>query len=189
MTENELYENKNIKVTVYNGNDFFYMNNMCKFPFAYEVARKIDGEFKVYENAERIAKALKYCYENNMRCRIWYGDSETGESWLDEIDITGYVKRSGGCLKVPLLVYNSRSWGGGEILMNAIVRIDCIKTKEKLYVHKNFHVPSLVIVPSDTDGYEWQVENGTTGRVCARFKTRIQAERYIEFMKGERYSK
>jgi hypothetical protein len=164
------------------------MDDSDKFPFAYEVASKIDGELKIFENAERIAKALKYCYENKMRCRIWYGNRETGESWVDEIDVTGFVKRSGGCLKVPLLVYSSKSYGGVEILISAIVRIDCIKTKEKLYVHKNFHVPSLVIVPSDTDGYEWQVENGMTGRVCARFKTLIQAERYVEFMKGERYS-
>lgn len=189
MTENELYESKDIKVTVYNGNDFFYMNNMSKFPFAYEVARKIDGEFKFFESSERIAKALRYCYENRERCRIWYGNRETGESWLEEFDVTGYVKRSSSCLKVPLLVYKSTSYGGIEIPTSAIVRIDCIKTTATLYTHTNFHVPPLVIVESDTDGYEWQVENGTTGRVCARFKTLIQAERYIEFMKGERYSK
>lgn len=189
MTENELYGNKNIKVTVYNGNDFFYRNDMSKFPFAYEVAKKIDGEFKFFKNAERIAKALKYCYEGGERCRIWYGNRETGESWTEEFDVTGYVKRSSGCLKVPLLVYKSTSYGGIEIPTSAIVRIDSIKTKTVLYMHTNFHVPPLVIVESDTDGYGWQVENGMTERVCARFKTRAKAERYIAFMKGERYSK
>jgi hypothetical protein len=113
------------------------------------------------------------------RVRIWYGDVKTGLAWNDEYDIMGYIGRSTGEQKIPLLVNNARSFGGGGILTHCIVRIDDIAAKTTLYKHPNFkcdivlsNVDNLLVLP-----------------VSARFKTPDQAQRFIKFMHGERYSK
>ena len=64
-----------------------------------------------------------------IRIRIWYGDPQTGLSWGDSE--VGYVGRSCGDLKIPIIVHNNRSTGGGHISERAIIRIAYANKKRR----------------------------------------------------------
>lgn len=147
--------------------------------------------FKFEENTcDKVKKALIDCYHSKSRIRIWYGDTDTGVPWLDEYDIIGTVGRSGGQVKIPLLLKNARSSGGGGILTNRIIRIDIISSKHTIYEHPLFCVPKLEVYPNLDDEtkvpYPFIVLK--YGTIQARFKTDKKAYKYIDFMNGKRYT-
>lgn len=117
------------------------------------------------------------------RIRVWYGDIKTGLSWNEEHDIMGYIGRSTGTDKIPLLVNNKRSFGGGGLLDHCIIRIDDIKAKKTLYKHEKFHV-DLVLNNADKTIVMSQKKG-----IIARFNNEEKAQKYLNFMYGERYSK
>ena len=73
------------------------------------------------------------------------GDTDTGWDWLEEFETHGYVGRSIGPVKVPLLVANRRSLGGGAILTHCVVRIRTSSGGRVLYQHPQYHHGSLEI--------------------------------------------
>jgi len=76
---------------------------------------------------------LNRARENRIRIVVDYGDVKTGESWGEQYDIVGYVGRSTGRIKVPLLVFNSRSLGGGAMLDHCILTVKTSAGKRLLY--------------------------------------------------------
>ena len=104
------------------------------------------GETSYYsETSQQVIDALENIREKDIRVRIFYGDIKTGRSWLDENDTDGYVGRSTGTVKIPLLIHNSRSMGGGAILDHCIIRIIDTKTHRVLYTNPKFHTSKLTI--------------------------------------------
>jgi len=147
--------------------------------------------FTFNENTcETVKTVLTDCYNKQCRIRIWYGDVNTGLSWLDEYDMMGTIGRSTGQQKIPLLIKNSRSSGGGGILCHCIIRIDIISPRRTIYEHPLFYVPTLEVYPNlDEDTktkYPFIVLK--YGTIQARFKSRTSAYNYIDFMNGERYT-
>jgi len=142
------------------------------------------------ETNDKVKECIEHCYNSNLRVRIWYGDIDTGLSWLDEYDVMGTIGRSTGQQKIPLLIKNSRSNGGGGILCHCIIRIDVISSKLTIYKHPLFNVPSLGVYPNlDKDTktkYPFIVLK--YGTIQARFKSEKQATNYIDFMLGNRYT-
>lgn len=138
----------------------------------------------------KVKTVLTECYNNQCRLRIWYGDTKTGLSWMDEYDIVGTIGRSSGQAKIPLLIKNSRSSGGGGILCHCIIRIDVISSRRTIYKHPLFNVPTLGVYPNleeDTKtDYPFIVSKNN--ELQARFKSEKQATNYIDFMTGERYT-
>jgi hypothetical protein len=67
------------------------------------------------------------------RIIVDYGDIKTGKSWGETYDVSGYVGRSTGSIKVPLLVHNSRSLGGGAMLDHCILTVKTSAGKQLLY--------------------------------------------------------
>jgi hypothetical protein len=143
------------------------------------------------KTCEAVKTVLTECYNNQCRVRIWYGDTKTGVSWLDEYDVTGTIGRSTGKQKIPLLIKNSRSSGGGGILCHCIIRIDVIKSRRTIYEHPSFTVPTLGVYPNldeDTKNkYPFIVSKNN--ELQARFKSEKQAKNYIGFMLGNRYTR
>lgn len=128
---------------------------------------------------EGVRFALEGARRSGDRIRIWYGDSETGKAWPDEFSIIGYVSRSVGPQKVPILLHDARSIGGMPILADRIVRIDTT-SGVRLYTRTDF------------DPGEWIVEQCDVyrdGELFARCKNERQAQRLAEFMVGKRYAK
>ena len=73
------------------------------------------------------------------RVRFHWGDIETGRDWKDELDCKGRLGRSTGSVKIPILLYNSRSIGGGAILDHCIVKITEAKGGRVLYQHPKYN--------------------------------------------------
>ena len=124
---------------------------------------------------------------HGKRLRFWFGDSKTGKSWNEENDICGYIGRSTGLYKVPLLLSNKRSYCGGEILANCVVKIIEIKTNRVLYQHSTFNQSVFSVDASTNPGYESVVLSDDT--VHTSCKTYEQAVRLADFMNGKRHNK
>lgn len=73
------------------------------------------------------------------RLRLFYGDNESGKDWLEMHDTMGYVRNSTGPVKIPILIHNRNSIGGGAILTDCIVKIT--HDKNVLYQHPKYHCP------------------------------------------------
>lgn len=142
------------------------------------------------ETNDKVKAALATAYSNRDRVRVWYGDSVTGRAWLEENDVLGYIGRSTGKIKAPLLIANKSSMGGGALLDHCIVRIDTTKGRT-LYKHPNFQSGtegSKIIRGSRNPGFPFAVQN-PEGDNYACFSTEEKAKNWLAFMRGERYQK
>ncbi len=155
-----------ITETLSNGNTFTYQ-------IVNGTAYKIDTPKAVIDILERSRT-------QNIRIRLFYGDKETGRCWNDEWGMTGYIGKSTGNIKIPLLIPNSRSMGGTGILDNCIIKIRESKGKTVLYQAANFIQSKFEIIPSDLNDYTHAVK--IDGTLNARFKSLKQAEAYINKM-------
>lgn len=139
----------------------------------------VNGTAYHADTSERVIKALESARASRARIRVWYGDTNTGKAWAEENDVLGYVGRSTGNVKIPLLVHNRGSFGGGAILDHCIVRID-ITDGTTLYKHPSFNAG------------EWSIDGADVymgGQIQARFDTPEKAANYVSFMTGDRYAK
>lgn len=82
------------------------------------------------DTPDDLVRILERLREQKTRIRIDFGDTKTGESWNEEFDTTGRLGRSTGKFKVPLLIHNARSWGGGALLDHCIIAIDHSNKKD-----------------------------------------------------------
>lgn len=85
---------------------------------------------------ERVVNILLTYMGSKQRIRLFYGDSKTGRDYGETYDVMGYIGRSTGQVKIPLLINNSRSMGGMGILTGSIVRITV--DKRNIYVHPKY---------------------------------------------------
>ena len=141
---------------------------------------------------EAVRKVLLDVQNRGTRIRLWYGDTKTGRSWNDEYFVTGTVGNSTGKKnhKIPILLHSARSMGGGAILDGCIIRIQT--GKSVLYTHPKFHVGKWTIQPVTLEthkGIGLTHEALNDGSVWARFKSRKQAVRFVDFMTGKRMCK
>lgn len=150
------------------------------------------GTYYHKDTPHGVIQALEHAREIGRRIRVDLGDPDTGKSWMEENDVEGYVGRSCGMVKVPLLLFNRRSTGGGSLLTDHILRIRLTSHKSSresrvLYQAENYVQPELRLkrLSEDLD-YPWEVErmvdagNGNVrGEIQARFKSQKAAERYI----------
>lgn len=138
-----------------------------------EVIQVLETRFKMRHIKERV--------------RVYYGDTVTGESWLEEHDVMGYIGRSTGTQKVPLLIRNSAALGGGAILTHCIIAIQLVNSKRFIYKHPTFNVPALTIHANlENDGPRYNVVKIQGNEVQAGFPTHATAQSYINFMYGKR---
>lgn len=101
--------------------------------------KEINGTSYHKNTKEEIIKTLEYVKEKKIRIEVSYGDVNTGRDWEEIHDTKGYVSRSTGSIKIPLLIYNVRSYGGGALLDHCVVKIVTTRGKEVLYQHSNYH--------------------------------------------------
>ena len=94
---------------------------------------KVNGTYYKKGTHKDVIDILEDCRATNTRIVLDYGDTETGRSWGEVYGITGTVGRSTGTIKIPLLIHNVRSSGGGAILTDCIIGIKTSKGKRGLY--------------------------------------------------------
>ena len=112
----------------------------------------------------------------SKRIRIFFGDKETGKDRNEFYDNIGYVGRSTGLIKIPLMIHNTRSTGGGAILDHCIVKITV--DKKTVYQHPKYHCPIVIKGCSVIDTED--------NKVIANCKDAEMAKRYFDYLKGAR---
>lgn len=116
--------------------------------------------------------------DRDTRIRVWYGHPVTGKSFDEIYDVTGYVGRSCGMIKVPLLISNTRSRGGVAVLCSCVVKIVDTRTKRVIYQHPTFSQSTF------TTWDRFVLRDGIT--TFAECETPERAKRFADFMNAKR---
>lgn len=140
----------------------------------------VETTYKVYpsgtayheETSSEVCQILEQYRGNQKRLKIYYGDHATGRDWNEEHGTAGYIGRSTGKIKVPLLLYNSKSKGGGSIPDHSIVKIKY--GTRVLYQTKNYQTPKIEITPSELPEYKFNLY--INGALYSRHKTEHSAK-------------
>ena len=119
-----------------------------------------------------------YCGNRSQRVRIFLGDTTTGKDWCEVYDTIGYIGRSTGTVKIPLIVATARSLGGGAILDHCIVKITI--DKRTVYQHPNYHCP---IEKRGSTIYDTEDEKTLYRRLDGNL---VALEREYQFLLGNR---
>jgi hypothetical protein len=138
------------------------------------------------DTSEELRRLILRLNATRERVRIFYGDIKTGTAWAEEKDVLGRIGCSTGTSKIPLLISNARSSGGGGLLDGCIVAIWSTKG-HRLYKHPTFSTGTWDQCAPVSDGYVEAVAHD--GKLHAQFKKVGQAARYVLFMRGVRFSK
>ena len=152
---------------------------------------------------ETVIRILEDARAGGYRVRLHYGytredqrqterniretASPVGQDWLEESGVEGRIGRSMGPIRIPLILANSRSTGGGGLLADCIVKITRRdgRGRECLYLHPQYRMPCLALhaVPGsafDTGRLGYVVR--ADGKEHAGFKTTAAGVRYIHRM-------
>ncbi|MEP6875477.1 MAG: hypothetical protein ABI887_14045, partial [Burkholderiales bacterium] len=130
----------------------------------------------------QVVKVLEACRRSGRKVRLVLGDTDTGESWLDEYNVVGTIGRSAGSLKVPLLIGDGES-GGGAILTACVLAIIDWHSGRWLFKHAAYKHPDLDIRATGNAKRPWMVSQAQ--QEIARFGDIGKAGAYVAFMRGE----
>lgn len=100
----------------------------------------VDGTSYSHDTPQAVIDVLERARTTRIRIRVVYGDRKTGRSWEECHDVSGYVGRSTGQSKIPLLCHNARSMGGGGMLDDSVIAIRYANRKNGgwLYRHPEY---------------------------------------------------
>jgi len=150
--------------------------------------KQVNGTYFDDRTPLEVITVLENARQNRTRLHISLGETsgpDAGRDWLEEFETHGYIGRSMGPIKVPLLIANRRSLGGGAILDHRIVRIRLSAGRHVLYRHPAYHHGELSIrrkVEPITlpDGRTLAVEVLRDGHTHAAFSNFEQARRWVQ---------
>jgi|WetSurMetagenome_2_1015567.scaffolds.fasta_scaffold245035_2 hypothetical protein len=98
------------------------------------------GVFYTADTPDDLIEILEKLRLSHRRVKFCFGDRSTGKDWEEEHDIYGRIGNSTGTIKIPLLIFNNRSFGGGALLTSCIVKItESTRPYEVIYEHPNYH--------------------------------------------------
>lgn len=134
----------------------------------------INGTSYHTETPQPVINVLENAKANKTRLRIYFGDISTGKCWNEQHDIFGYIGRSTGSVKIPLLIPKKNSYGGGGLSDNCIIKIKESKGKNVLYQAANFKQSVFEIKASTETGYSHSLY--IDGELYSNHKTMKSAE-------------
>jgi hypothetical protein len=175
------------------GNTLYYVEREGMY-FEVGIFLGRENKLEVFDNVnEALMSLIIRAWKYKFRIRVFYGDIHTGRSWNEEYDVMGMIGRTTGDIKIPILIHNRRSWGGGALLLSSVIRIDDIEDKRTLWKLPNFHVEKMTVekrsVFTDYPFAVMQTQDSGAISNIANFKTAEKAQKWVEFMEGKRYSK
>lgn len=146
-------------------------------------ARLRSGTCYQQQTSDQVIRLLEKLQNSGTEVRIYYGDTQTGQSCHDEFDVIGRIGRSTGSIKIPLLVPKGDYCGSG-LLDHSIIRID--SREGTLYQHKKFRVGDMTIGKGITKDYPWEVF--IDNALHARFEINAQAIKFMDFLQGNLFA-
>lgn len=147
----------------------------------------INGTFYNERTQPKVIQILEDARANRTRLHISLGETDgpnIGFDWLDEFESYGYIGRSMGPIKVPLLIHNANSNGGCAILDHCIIRIRLSVGGRVIYQHPNYHHGMMEIRRKAKpmklpDGRVLTVDVLRDGQVHASFENMSKAIRWV----------
>ena len=112
------------------------------------------GTYYSNETPDGVIRVLESLRGTSQRVKIYLGDRETGRDWMEEDSKIGKIGRSSGQIKIPILLSNVQSTGGGSILDDCIVKIVTSPSSSVrvLYQHPRYHQPEMKITDEGLEG-------------------------------------
>ena len=146
--------------------------------------KQTNGTFYHDDTPDDVIRVLENAHQSRVRLHISYGDRTTGRDWLETSEAHGWIGRSTGPLKVPLVLANRRIKGGAAILDHCIVRIRTAAGGRVLWQHPTYHHGKVEIrsKPEPVNGpgrRTLRVEVVRDGQPQAAFEDVAGARRYI----------
>jgi hypothetical protein len=150
----------------------------------------INGTSYDARTSDEVIRVLEQARLNRTRLHVSLGHTDgdsVGLDWLEEFESHGYIGRSMGPIKVPLLIANSSSLGGGALLDHCIVRIRQSAGGRVLWLHPAYHFGSMEIRAKAEpvtlpDGRVLTVDVLRDGELHATFENMAQAGRWVQKM-------
>lgn len=134
-----------------------------------------DSTYYDKETPDALIEVLERARANKTRLKIYLGDNETGKDWMEEDSKMGKVGRSTGPIKIPLLIKNLPSTGGGAILTQCIVKIVTSPQRVLLYQHPKYYQPEMRIVEDGDGKYSHAIL--IDGDIYSRHESMVSAKR------------
>ena len=144
-----------------------------------------------------ILEAARSSFSDNRHqgtiLRLFYGDPQTGRDWAEEFETTGFIGRSMGPMRVPLIMepllddvrdITSSNCGGSINTVN-VLRIIDVRRAEEVYRAKNYVLPQFAIEVKEGAATHPVVVTRENKSVAA-FENHEQAAQWIAFMQGFR---
>ena len=115
------------------GREQFHLNIIYLIIKPMKDYKVVNGTSYHIETPDKLIEILETIRENQTRVIFDFGDVKTKTSWGEVYDISGRIGRSTGTVKIPLLIHNRRSMGGGALLDHCILSIKTSIGKVVLY--------------------------------------------------------
>lgn len=149
--------------------------------------KQVNGTNYDARTPDEVVVVLEKARLNRQRVHVSLGYTEgpeAGRDWLEENMVHGFIGRSTGSVRIPLIVHNRRSLGGPGLLDHCIVRIRTAAGGHLLWQHPQYHHGLIQIRPKAEplvleDGRILRVDVLRDGQVQAAFEDVTKARRYI----------
>lgn len=142
--------------------------------------RVINGTSYDSTTCQQVIDTLENIRQKQIRVHLSYGfvdGPRAGEDWFEEHEVTGRISRSMGPVKVPIIVYNRRSLGGGGIIVGRIIKIRRTDTNQILYQHLKYNYGILT-----TKSNNETIDLFRNGKLHANFKNQKELDRWLNKM-------
>ena len=149
--------------------------------------KTINGTSYDVRTPDEVVAILENARQNRTRLHVSLGETEgpeAGNDWLEENMVHGFIGRSTGSIKIPLLIHNRRSLGGPGLLDHCIVRIRTSSGGRILWQHPGYHHGQIEIRRKSepltlADGRVLTVSVFRGDQEQAAFEDMTKARRYI----------
>lgn len=110
-----------------------------------------EGTYYHVGTPDSLVHILEKARTSQTKLKIYLGDTATGRDWMEESDKTGFISRSNGPIKIPILMKYLGAPGGTDLMPENILKLSVVSLGTILYQNKLYHQPSMELV-EDGDG-------------------------------------